>query len=375
MKIVISPDSFKGSLSAAKAADAIEKGFVNACTGKTPFEIIKCPIADGGEGTLDALVKPENIIKTPVNAPNMNKITARFGFVKDTAIIEMAEAAGLTLIPESRRDILSATTYGVGEMILSALEHGYKKIMLTVGGSGTNDGGCGMFASLGAEFRDMNGRDFIPTGGTLKNIVEIDISKLDKRLNDCSFTIACDVTNPLIGEMGATKIYSRQKGADDSAVKLMEKGMINYAEILYKKSGKNVALIPGCGAGGGICAPLLAFLNAEIKSGISAVLSSLNYNKILKGADFVITGEGKIDAQSAYGKAISGVSKAAMSMGIPVYCFVGKIGEGAEIMTKCGVCGIYALCDIAESCQDSIDNAEALLEKIAFTFAKEKFQI
>ncbi len=372
-KIVIAPDSFKGSLSAVLVCDAIERGFNKACPVGVSLDIIKCPIADGGEGTLETLVKPENMLDFYATSTDFSKIPARIGYINDTAVIEMATTAGLTLVCEGKRDVLSATTYGVGESVLHALNRGFTKILLTVGGSGTNDGGCGMFSALGAKFLDKNDKPFIPVGGTLANIRIIDTSPLDKRLLNCEFTIACDVTNPLTGKTGATEVYSRQKGADERAVDIMERGMIHYANILQKESGIDVRNTSGCGAGGGISAPLLAYTNAEIKSGILAVLDSLKFNTLLENADFVITGEGKIDSQSVYGKAISGVAKAAKANNIPVYCFVGSVGEGSEKMRECGVSDIISLCDIAESKEYAIANAAILLEEVAYRFILKYF--
>ncbi len=367
-KILIAPDSFKGSISAQDAANAICRG-LRAGFG-TEAELIALPIADGGEGTLDALVTPENKISLTVTGTNGQPVVASYGHNGNTAVIEMASAAGLTLTEEHERSAMRATTYGVGEIIRHALDMGYRNILLTVGGSGTNDGGCGMFAALGACFFDQSGNSFVPTGKDLEKIAEIDLSSLDARLTECHFTIATDVTNPLLGECGATYVYARQKGADDAELKWMEQGMAHYASLLFSKCGKDVARIAGCGAGGGLATPLLAFLDAEICSGIEAVLKTLHFDEKLAGAHAVITGEGKIDRQSLYGKAISGVASRAKGKGIPVYCFVGCVGDDRSKLKEMGITEIYALTDIAPSSDYAIAHPAELLEQTALDFAR-----
>ena len=374
IKIVIAPDSFKGSISAQDAALAIEKGLKSAHQKDIELVTVISPIADGGEGTLDALTTKAQRVSVEVTSTNKKRINAQYGAVGDTAIIEMARAAGLTLTPENERNASLATTFGVGEMILDALNNGYKNILLTVGGSGTNDGGCGMFAALGARFSDKNGNCFIPTGATLDKIANIDVSHLDKRLYGREFIIATDVKNILCGKTGATYVYGRQKGADDAMLDKMETGMIHYASLLKEKCGKDVACIEGCGAGGGLATPLLAFLNARIQSGIEAVLDTVRFDKLISDADAIITGEGKIDAQSLYGKAISGVANAAKKYGIPVYCFVGCIGGDKKELLTLGISDICALSDIAPSAEYSMAHADELLEKLGKIFAENMFK-
>ena len=368
IKIVIAPDSFKGSISAQDAALAIENGLRSSIKKGIELITVISPIADGGEGTLDALTREDQRISVEVTSTNGKKVLAQYGAVGNTAIIEMARAAGLTLTPENERDASLATTFGVGELILDALDRGYRSIMLTVGGSGTNDGGCGMFSCLGARFLDEEKKTFVPTGATLDRICEIDISNLDKRLYDCEFIIATDVKNVLCGKTGATYVYGRQKGADDEMLDKMEKGMIHYASLLKEKCGKDVASIEGCGAGGGLASPLLTFLSAKIQSGIDAVLDTVRFNESISDADVTITGEGKIDVQSLYGKAISGVTGAAKKYGVPVYCFVGCIDGNKNELLSLGITDIYTLSDIAPSVEYSIIHADELLEKLAKNF-------
>ena len=231
----------------------------------------------------------------------------------------MASAAGLMLLTEQERSAANSTTYGVGELIKDALERGYRDILLTLGGSATNDGGCGMFAALGARFYNEKGGAFIPTGGTLLEIDRLDVSAVDERLKECHITVATDVTNPLLGAEGATNVYGAQKGATEEELAHIEQGMAKWSQILFTQTGKAVQNIKGCGAAGGLSAPLLAFYACQVKSGIEAVLEALNYEEKVQHADIVITGEGKLDKQSLYGKAISGVAKVAVTACFRVY--------------------------------------------------------
>lgn len=367
MKFVIAPDSFKGSISAHIACEAIKRGIEEIIPSAT---LICKPIADGGEGTLDALIPFERQIKLSVTGPLFKPVSAQYGNIGDTAIIEMAAAAGLTLVPEGDRKAGNATTYGVGEIIVDAIRNGYRKIMLTVGGSATNDGGCGMLAALGARFTNVDGKDFIPTGNTLYNISRIDLSGVIKEIFDCEFIIATDVKNPLLGEKGATYVYAPQKGAIHKELDNMEKGMAHYAQLLTAMSKRNVAEIEGCGAGGGVSATLLAFFNARIQSGIDTVLDITDFDNALTDADAVITGEGKIDSQSLFGKAISGVAKRANENGIPVYCFVGCVGDDTNKLKSMGITDIFDILSIANSSDDAMKNADKYLCIIAKEFAK-----
>ncbi len=357
--ILISPDSFKGSISARAAAEAIERGVHKF---DPTIQTVLLPIADGGEGTLEALATPEHRIRKSVRGTGGNTVTAEYGYIDDTAVIEMATAAGLCLVPEDRRSAADSSTYGVGELIKDALERGYRKLLITVGGSGTNDGGSGMLEALGGRFYDTDGKELTGMcGRRLEDIDRIDVSALDARLYDTEITFACDVTNPLLGDKGATRVYGAQKGADAATLELLEVGMTHYADQLAK-IGRDVRNIPGCGAGGGLAAPLLSLCNCKIRSGIEAVLEALSYEKALADASLVITGEGKIDRQSAYGKAISGVCHAAARHGVPVVAEVGVIGEGAEELRSIGLSHIVAISDIAPSPAYSITHADELLE-------------
>ena len=365
-KIIIAPDAFKGSISAADAAQAIAKGLMRGTGDDIHPEVICLPIADGGEGTLDALVPTEQQISLTVTGPAGKPVTAAYGHIGKTAVIEMARAAGLTLVPEGERFGPSATTYGVGELIRDALNRHYRDFLLTVGGSGTNDGGCGMFAALGAKFITNDGTAFLPVAASLHQIAHISVAELDSRLKDCRFTIATDVKNPLLGENGATYVYAKQKRCDDSWLPAMEAGMTHYASILEATCGRQVADLAGCGAGGGISAPLLGFLQANLCSGIEAVLKAVGFTEHLHGADAVLTGEGKLDRQSLCGKAVSGVAKAAAVAGVPVYALVGTLGDDRNALLAMGLADILTLSEIAPSPAYSMTHAAELLEKQAY---------
>ncbi|MBR2354563.1 MAG: glycerate kinase [Clostridia bacterium] len=365
MKIIVAPDSFKGSISSADAAEAIKKGILRV---DPHAEVITHSIADGGEGTLDALLPKEKQTEVTVTGPLGDPVVARYGMLGDRAIIEMASAAGLTLIPPEKRSAARSTTYGVGELIRHALKNGCRSFMLTVGGSATNDGGCGMMCALGVRFLDKNGNEFVPMGGTLSEIAEIRTDGLEPALSDCEILIATDVKNPLLGETGCTYVYSPQKGADADELAHMEQGMTHYAEVLRQCEGVFVAEIPGCGAGGGISAPLLALTHARIQSGIETVLDVIGFDRSLEDAHAVITGEGKIDVQSLYGKAISGVADRAKGRNIPVYCFVGCVGDDREALKSMGIAEIYDVASLASSPEDSMTHADLYLEKMAETW-------
>ena len=362
MKIIIAPDSFKGSISSADVCRTVKQSILEC---RPDAEIVCIPIADGGEGTLDALVPPADQIKKNVSGPLFERMTAKYGVMGKTAVIEMAAAAGLTLVPENKRSAAFTTTYGVGELIADALSCGYRRIMLTAGGSATNDGGCGMMAALGVKFFGEKGEAFVPTGATLESIRSIDVSELCKELYECEIFVATDVKNPLLGELGATSVYAPQKGADAEELARMEQGMTHYAALLKQVSGRDVSAVEGCGAGGGIAAPLVALLDAKIRSGIDTVLDSADFDAALENADMVITGEGKIDRQSLYGKAISGVTKRANATGVPVYCFVGGIGDDKQQLLSMGIEDIYDIASLSSSLEDAMENAEAYLSLIA----------
>ena len=253
----------------------------------------------------------------------------------------------------------------MGELIRHALDAGYRTFLLTVGGSGTNDGGCGMMAALGVTFYDEDGSEFLPTGGTLDRIARIDIKGLDKRLIESRFTIATDVKNPLLGENGATYVYAKQKGCTEEDLPRMERGMAHYAELLRKLSFKDFSTVPGCGAGGGISAPLVGIFESPICSGIDAVLKALYFDRMVRMADAVITGEGKIDRQSLFGKAISGVANAAAGRGVPVYVLAGGLGDDRDTLLGMGLADIRTLTELSSDVSYCMEHAAELLERLA----------
>lgn len=372
MKIILSPDSFKGSLSARGVGLALEKGIRRVIPDA---ECLILPIADGGEGTLETLVEESDLRYATVRSTGGAPVNAAYGVKGKTAVIEMARAAGLTLVDPDKLDPLGASTYGVGELILRALDEGCDHILLTVGGSGTNDGGSGMLCALGGRLFDADGGEIFGCGGALSKVARVDVSGLDPRLQNCRFTVASDVTNPLVGELGATRVYGPQKGVTPDMIDALESGMRSYARAVEAAARKAVAEIPGCGAGGGLITPLLAFCNVTVRSGIESVLEAADFDGQLIGADAVITGEGRVDAQSCYGKAISGVASHAAAKNVPVYVASGGLGEGWEELLRHGIKEVLALMAEAEQIPKAervaycMQNAEELLiivgEKIA----------
>ncbi len=341
MKIVIAPDSFKGNLSALEVAKLIEKGIRRVYP---KVRIVKVPMADGGEGTVQSLVDATKgrIIRKEVTGPLEKKIKAFYGILGDgkTAVIEMASASGLPLVPKKKRNPLLTTTYGTGELIRAALDRGCRKIIVGIGGSATVDGGAGMAQALGARLLDRKGGEIDFGGGALENLEEIDLSKLDKRLKKTKVLIASDVDNPLTGPKGAAKVYAPQKGATPSMVKRLEKNLKRYASSIKRDLKKDIKDIPGTGAAGGLGAGLIAFLNAKIRLGVDIVIETVGLEKHLKDADLVITGEGKMDSQTIYGKTPIGVAKLAKKYNIPVIAIVGEVSEGVEVVYKHGIDGI-----------------------------------
>lgn len=341
MKIVIAPDSFKGTLTAYEAALTIAEAFTGAAD-----EIIQLPVADGGESTLSCFRSAigGNYVDVNVANPYMERITAKYLLSGDTAVVEVAEAAGLTLV-EGRKNVRLTTSYGVGELIKAALDAGAKKIYVAVGGSATNDGGAGLAAALGVKFTDAEGLPMLPTGGTLGEIERIDVSELDKRISEVKFTALCDVHVPLLGKDGAVYVFAPQKGASVEDLELLESGMASYAALLSHTTGKEIASLAGGGAGGGIGAGLSAFLNAELIPGAGAVLKAMHFEEALSGATAVITGEGRLDRQSFMGKVVGTVADIAKGARVKTYCLAGDISSeitdsllaehGIELAIRC----------------------------------------
>lgn len=365
VKILIAPDKFKESLSALKVADSIEKGILKVF----PKAVIeKVPMADGGEGTVESLVNATGgkIIKTNVKDPLFRDIESFYGILGDgeTAVIEMAAASGLYLLKDYERNPMITTTYGTGQLIKDALDKGCRNFIIAVGGSATNDGGAGMATALGVKFYDKDGREIGLGGGALSKIYSIDTSNLDYRLKECRFIVACDVANPLIGENGASRVYGPQKGATKEMVKVLDKNLEHYGKLLEKYFNKRIIDVPGSGAAGGLGAGLMAFLNAQLKSGIEIIIEALKLEEKIKEADIVISGEGKVDFQTAFGKTISGIAKLCKKHNKPLIVIAGTV-EDIEKLYEIGVSSVFSIMEKPMSLEDAIKNAPTLLEKSA----------
>ncbi|GLH63973.1 glycerate kinase [Parageobacillus sp. G301] len=344
MKVIIAPDSFKESLSALEVANAIEKGFRDIFP---EAEYVKIPMADGGEGTVQSLVDATGgrIVKTEVTGPLGDRVQAFFGMLGDgkTAVIEMAAASGLHLVPSEKRNPLVTTTRGTGELILAALDEGAEHIIIGIGGSATNDGGAGMIQALGGRLLNRHGQEIGPGGGSLSELADIDLSGLDQRLKCVKIEVACDVDNPLTGPKGASAVFGPQKGATPEMVVTLDKNLHHYADVIERVLGKQVKDIPGAGAAGGLGAGLLAFLDAKLKRGVEIVLETVNFHERIQGASLVITGEGRIDGQTIFGKTPIGVAKAAKQYNIPVIAIAGSVSDDSDVVRSHGIDALYSI--------------------------------
>ena len=365
-KIVIAPDSFKGSMSAKEVADAVERGIKGVLSG---VEVVKIPMADGGEGTVETLVDATmgKIVKLNVLDPLGNDAEAYFGILGDgrTAVIEMALASGLTMVPSDKRNPLITTTYGTGQLIKAALDHGCQELIIGIGGSATNDGGVGMAQALGGSFLDQEGQEIGFGGGSLSALKEIKISQLDQRIKRCTFKVACDVDNPLCGPKGASHVFGPQKGADSQMIKILDGNLAHLAEIIQRNIGIDVKNEPGAGAAGGLGAGLMAFCNARLQKGIELVIEATKLEEKVKGADLVITGEGQIDFQTVHGKTPYGVAQIAKKYKIPVVALVGSIGPGVEVLYKEGINSIFSIVEGPMTLEDCMKNGPELAERTA----------
>jgi glycerate kinase len=366
MKIVIAPDSFKGSLSALEAAMSIERGIKNIDDG---IETIIVPLADGGEGTVQSLIDVSGgkIIELSVHDPLYREIKSFYGIMGDgeTAVIEMAAASGLLLLNPEERNPLLTTTYGTGELIKNALNQGCRKFIIGLGGSATNDGGCGMAQALGVKFLDKNGNEVGRGGSQLSEISAIDLSGIDQRIKTASFLAACDADNPLCGTKGASAVYGPQKGASEKDVITLDNGLKHFAQIVEQQLRIDVKDVPGSGAAGGLGAGVMIFLNARLERGITIVTRTTQLEEKMTGADLVITGEGRIDFQTAFGKTPFGVAQIAREYNIPLIALAGSLGEGYQSLYEKGFDGIFSIIDQPMSLQEAIDNAAELLENAA----------
>jgi len=364
MKIIIAPDSFKGSLSALEVCENIEKGIRKVFDDA---EIVRVPMADGGEGTVQSLVDATGgkLINLKVKDPLMRSVDTFYGILGDgvTAVIEMAAASGITLLSKAERNPMKTTTYGTGQIIVHALDMGCRNFIIGIGGSATNDGGAGMLNSLGVKLLDEKGYEIGLGGGYLDKLHVIDISEIDSRIKLCNIVVACDVDNPLCGEKGASNIFGPQKGADEKMIITLDKNLSHYADMVEKYLGISIKNYPGAGAAGGLGGGLLAFLNAKLEPGINIVIETTALEEKLKDADLVITGEGMIDYQTQYGKTPYGVARLAKKYNIPVIAIAGGIGRDAEDLYSKGFDSIFSIVDKPMQLEKAIENSATLVQK------------
>lgn len=366
MRVVVAPDSYKGSVSAVGVAAALERGVLRVFP---QAEVRKIPIADGGEGTVEALVTATGgqMKQERVRGPLGEVVDACWGILGDgkTAVIEMAAASGLPLVPPDRRDPRITTTYGTGELIRTALDEGLRRIIIGIGGSATNDGGTGMAQALGAKFLAADGAELPPGGGALAQLKTIDLSGLDSRLTKTEITVACDVDNPLCGQRGAAAVFGPQKGATPAMVAELDAALGHFAGCARAATGRNVADLAGAGAAGGLGAGLLFFTPAKLRPGVEIVLEAVKFAEVVKDAAFVITGEGRTDFQTAYGKAPVGVAKVAKQFGVPVFCISGGLGDGADDVLAQGIDAVMSICSRPLSLDECMRDGATLIEEAA----------
>ncbi|MBJ9259285.1 glycerate 2-kinase [Citrobacter amalonaticus] len=374
MKIVIAPDSYKESLSATEVAQAIEKGFREIFPDA---QYVSVPVADGGEGTVEAMIAATHgsAHSALVTGPLGEKVNANWGMSGDgkTAFIEMAAASGLALVPPDKRNPLITTSRGTGELILQALDSGASNIIIGIGGSATNDGGAGMVQALGAKLCDANGTEIGYGGGSLNTLNAIDVSGLDPRIKQCAIRVACDVTNPLVGEQGASRIFGPQKGATEPLILELDRNLAHYADIIKKSLGVDVKNVPGAGAAGGMGAALMAFLGAELKSGIEIVTQALNLEEHIHDCTLVVTGEGRIDSQSIHGKVPVGVANVAKKYHKPVIGIAGSLTRDVGVVHQYGIDAVFSVLTsigtLEEAFRGAFDNIYRASRNIAATLA------
>lgn len=365
---ILVPDSFKGTLSAIEVCNIMKSSIKNLYKDAN---IISVPVADGGEGTVDAFLYALGGEKKSIwvsDAFNEQKILAYYAMLKDDiAIIEMAACAGLPLV-KNRLEPDKTTTFGVGELIIDAVNNGAKKIILGLGGSATNDGGCGMAAALGVKFKDEQYQEFIPTGGTLSQIYKIDMNNIYSKIKDVEFISMCDVDNPLCGRLGASAVFAPQKGADEDMVKLLDEGLAHLAKIIKRDLHIEVKDIKGAGAAGGLGAGSIAFLQSKLTKGIDVILDTINFDELVSKADIVFTGEGKFDSQSLHGKVVMGVANRSQKYKTPVIVVTGAIGENIQEAYNKGITAIFSInkepMEFSKSALKSKENMILTMENI-----------
>ncbi|KFK01173.1 glycerate kinase [Klebsiella variicola] len=372
MKIVIAPDSYKESLSATEVAQAIEKGFREIFPDA---QYVSMPVADGGEGTVEAMIAATQGTEHSawVTGPLGEKVEACWGMSGDgvTAFIEMAAASGLGLVPPEKRNPLITTSRGTGELILQALEHGAKRIIIGIGGSATNDGGAGMMQALGARLCDAEGQEIGHGGGSLSRLSRIDLSAIDPRLRDRTIHVACDVTNPLVGERGASRIFGPQKGATEAMIVELDRNLAHFADVIKASLQVDVKPIPGAGAAGGMGAALMAFLNAELRSGIEIVTEALKLEEQIHDCSLVVTGEGRIDSQSIHGKVPVGIARVAKKYRKPVIGIAGSLTHDVGVVHHHGIDAVFSVLTtvstLEEAFRGAFDNIYRASRNIAAT--------
>jgi glycerate 2-kinase len=373
MKIVIAPDSFKESMTAAEVCSAVEAGF-RKVLGDAEF--VHVPVGDGGEGTVQSVVDATNgrIVEITATGPLGEKVDAFYGLTGDgkTAVIEMAAASGLHLVPREQRNPLVTTTRGTGELILDALDKKVERIVLGLGGSATNDGGAGMVSALGVKFLDVNGEELRPGGEALVELLTIDTSEMDPRLKSTKVDVACDVTNPLTGPLGASAVFGPQKGATPTMVGVLDASLKRYAEVIERNLGLQVDELPGAGAAGGLGAGVVAFLDGKLQSGIDLVLDVIRFEDAVLGADLVITGEGRIDSQTVHGKAPVGIAKRAKAVAadVPVVAIAGSIGPDYEAVFEYGIDAVFSVVNGVITLEEALANGSVNVEKTAENIAR-----
>lgn len=359
MKIVIASDSYKGSLDSSQVNEAMRKGILRVFEDA---EIICIPIADGGEGTVDAVMTccGGSYCYETVTGPDGREVIARYGILPDkSAVIEMAAASGLPLVQDVTPDaVMNSTTYGTGQLIASALDKGCRKIYIGIGGSATNDGGIGMLQALGVSFLDADNREVGFGGKYLDKIARIDISNLDPRIRETELVVMSDVTNPLCGENGAAVVYGPQKGATEEEIAILDKGLAQFAELICQMNLPDIRNLPGAGAAGGLGGGLVSFLGAEIRPGIKAILEIADFEKSVQWADLILSGEGRIDGQSANGKVVSGIAEIAGKYNVPVIAICGSVEKDAREIFEKGISGMEAAVCRPVTLEKAMDEAE-----------------
>ena len=362
--ILISPQEFKESLTGLEVANAIQEG-INKVDSKIKTSLV--PVADGGDGTLQTMVDVTGgeIITETVRDPLGRNIDSVWGKLGDdsSAVIEMAKASGLALLNENEKSATLTSTYGTGQLFKFALDQGIKNFIIGIGGSATNDGGAGFVSALGAKLYDENGKEVESNGISLSSIRDIDMSNFDERVKNTSVRVACDVTNPLCGNEGASAIFGPQKGANPEEVNLLDKNLLHWASLIKDQLGKDILNVPGAGAAGGLGAGLMAFTDAELSIGANIVLDSLNYDEHLRDVDLVIVGEGSTDKSTQFNKSPVAVAMRAKKLGIPVICLSGSVGEGYSESRNLGISSFFSIVSGPTELKYAIENAHELIVK------------